>query len=231
MACSYFEKPRLTSARQKEDLVGKTFGHVLVLELVGSQPKRGFIWKCKCLACGNFVNKQGGRLKRQYDHSCGCTRFKRGNKHHKWTGYEKIHGTYIARLRGAAKRRKLPWEVDGQFLWELYQKQAGRCALSGVAIEFHDGVAQYTASLDRIDSKLGYVAGNVQWVNRKVNFMKKELDEAEFVEWCGLVFRHHHPDANQRRDCPTKRPGRCATKTSSRKKNRPSTSPSRRRRS
>lgn len=46
----------------------------------------------------------------------------------------------------------------------------------------------FRPSLDRIDSRLGYVTGNVQFVCSVVNVMKNKLEEPEFIRMCGLVF-------------------------------------------
>ena len=47
-----------------------------------------------------------------------------------------------------------------------------------------------TASLDRIDSKKGYIEGNVQWVHKNVNKMKMDLDEKEFFSIVKQVYEH-----------------------------------------
>ena len=44
-------------------------------------------------------------------------------------------------------------------------------------------------SLDRIDSKKGYVKGNVQWVHKTVNRLKMDLSEEELMYWCNLIVR------------------------------------------
>jgi hypothetical protein len=44
-----------------------------------------------------------------------------------------------------------------------------------------------TASLDRIDSKLGYIPGNIQWVHKTINRMKVNLPEEDFVYFCRLI--------------------------------------------
>ena len=49
-----------------------------------------------------------------------------------------------------------------------------------------------TASLDRIDSNLDYIEGNVQWVHKRVNAMKSDMSTKEFLEWCTLV--HHRKE-------------------------------------
>ena len=47
-----------------------------------------------------------------------------------------------------------------------------------------------TASIDRIDSSAGYVAGNIQFVHKHINKMKNNLDEQCFIEMCKLVAFH-----------------------------------------
>ena len=73
--------------------------------------------------------------------------------------------------------------------WDIFQGQGGRCALTGLKIEF--GRAEHrdetTASLDRIDSGCGYEIGNVQWVHKYVNLMKGTLSVEEFIRFCRLV--------------------------------------------
>ena len=44
-----------------------------------------------------------------------------------------------------------------------------------------------TASIDRIDSSIGYVIGNVQWVHKQVNFMKGTMEQKEFIKFCKLI--------------------------------------------
>jgi hypothetical protein len=44
-----------------------------------------------------------------------------------------------------------------------------------------------TASLDRINNKLGYVKGNVHWVHKDINLMKQCFDLDHFVKMCELV--------------------------------------------
>ena len=42
-------------------------------------------------------------------------------------------------------------------------------------------------SLDRIDSNNGYVEGNVQWVHKDVNMMKKDYNQEYFINICKLI--------------------------------------------
>jgi hypothetical protein len=44
-----------------------------------------------------------------------------------------------------------------------------------------------TASIDRIDSSKGYILGNIQWVHKDVNFMKRTYSQEYFVKMCKLI--------------------------------------------
>jgi hypothetical protein len=43
------------------------------------------------------------------------------------------------------------------------------------------------ASLDRIDSSIGYVKGNVQWVTKNVNVAKQSMSQEKFISVCQQV--------------------------------------------
>lgn len=60
------------------------------------------------------------------------------------------------------KTRDLTFDIDYDFLVELYRKQKGRCAYSGIPLSFgsyHDH--DWIASLERIDPLKGYTKDNV----------------------------------------------------------------------
>lgn len=47
------------------------------------------------------------------------------------------------------------------------------------------------ASIDRIDSNLGYVRNNIQWVLKDINKMKNDFDQSHFIELCSKVSKLH----------------------------------------
>lgn len=55
------------------------------------------------------------------------------------------------------------FDIDRPYLIHLLESQGGRCSMSGVPLEFKSNL-QFSVSLDRIDSKIGYVKGNVRLV-------------------------------------------------------------------
>jgi hypothetical protein len=41
--------------------------------------------------------------------------------------------------------------------------------------------------MDRINNKIGYVEGNIQWVHKHINMMKNSHSEEYFLEICKAV--------------------------------------------
>lgn len=112
-----------------------------------------------------------------------------------WKGYEEIAGTNWTYYRKGALSRGFEFNITIEYAWELFLKQERKCALSGQNIGFNIktgslsryGYQKNTASLDRIDSKKGYIEGNVQWLHKDINKLKSNLDEKEFIRLCTLV--------------------------------------------
>ena len=123
--------------------------------------------------------------------SCGCLKKLTGDKNKTYTGYKDISGCFWKKIENGSKRksRQLEFDITIEEIWELFQKQKNKCALSGLPLKFKSNKKgeQSTASLDRIDSKIGYHIDNVQWVHKDVNRMKMDLNEDEFFELCKLI--------------------------------------------
>lgn len=164
--------------------IGKKYNSLTVLKYSHNDPCGHRIWECQC-DCGKTVyqpSRQLGKTK-----SCGCLRKEIGNQ----KGVGEIYGSLICRMKLAAKRRKIAFKVDAQYLWDLFLLQGRKCAISGIELDFGKGKNGMfrSASLDRIDSKLPYIKGNVQWVDRRINVMKQELSNEEFVSLVRKIYK------------------------------------------
>ena len=116
-------------------------------------------------------------------------------------GYEEITAHMICLIRRDAQKRDILHPLldnsveSNRYLWGLYVLQDKRCALSGVPIEFGTnrvvGRIEKTASLDRIDSDKGYVKGNVQWVHKDVNVMKRAISQERFIQLANQIANKH----------------------------------------
>jgi hypothetical protein len=93
----------------------------------------------------------------------------------------------IKSLNLGAEQRRLSFNVDLEFLWDLYECQKRKCAITGAPILFSSDLGKTTASLDRVDSKKGYEQDNVKWVHKNINRMKMGFDEKYFIEMCKRV--------------------------------------------
>lgn len=152
---------------------------------------------CKCICkCGiEFSRREDYIVKLINENkpvSCGCQiQQKRGQNHGLWTGYKDISGQYFSSFKCKAIKKNIPFHLTIEELWELFEKQGGRCRLTNIDLKFEQSRklcgSNQTASLDRIDSSKGYTIDNVQWIHKTVNLMKNVLSQADFINWCKLV--------------------------------------------
>ena len=184
--------------KEKLYLVSYKYGNLTVLEEDRNSKSLFSYWICKC-SCGNTKSVRGTSLLSGATTSCGCARKKNHKSPMKKFIEEDIPERkenlsyckeYIKQnmwryLRRGARKRNLEWSITKDDVNSIYQSQEGRCALSGVPIYLQGKVT--TASLDRIDSSIGYIPSNVQWVHKEINFMKSNSSEEKFIKWCKLI--------------------------------------------
>lgn len=95
-------------------------------------------------------------------------------------------------LKGTKRRSKeknIYNDLTIDFLMYLWEKQDGKCALTGIPMtyKFYEGRVNTNLSVDRIDSTKGYSKENVQLVCMAANQMKNDLSMEEFLEMCEAV--------------------------------------------
>jgi hypothetical protein len=177
---------------KRMDLTGKKFGRWSVISYAHmTRTKHGSTvhhWKCKC-ECGTERFVRTDSLTRKGTKSCGCINKQTGRNHPTWKGYEDISASFWKQYEWSAKTRKLLFTVTIKDAWKIFQKQKGCCAFTGLKLTFPKDARDITsnASLDRIDSSKGYEKDNIQWVDKRINFMKYTLCTSEFIELCKLV--------------------------------------------
>lgn len=144
---------------------------------------------CRC-SCGTERRVQRSSLLQGKSKSCrGHFKGPVRSKSPKWRGEGEISGEFYGKIKHNAKTRKIEFSVSLSYLWNLFLKQDRKCALSGQTLEFPSQafVGDGTASLDRKDSSMGYIEGNVQWVHKYVNLAKRSLSDEEFINLCRKV--------------------------------------------
>lgn len=88
--------------------------------------------------------------------------------------------TKVKTCHAAAKPKYQESDLTLEHLMELWNKQDGKCALTGKAMS-HKFHSLYAVSVDRIDSTLGYMIGNVQLVCQSINYAKSNFTNQEFL--------------------------------------------------
>jgi hypothetical protein len=98
------------------------------------------------------------------------------------------------KLQRQAELRGIEFNVTPEYLESIF---TGYCYFSGIELKIgtymnNKGVRDLgNASLDRIDSSIGYVEGNVAWVYKPINIMKQTLSSAEFINLCKKITNHN----------------------------------------
>lgn len=96
----------------------------------------------------------------------------------------------IAKQRYAAQvTRGITWNVsENQLVKRILD--SNQCQLSGRELAYEPNYIE-TVSLDRIDSSIGYLDSNIQWVGSSVNTAKGTLSTSDFIELCADIARHN----------------------------------------
>lgn len=119
---------------------------------------------------------------------------------------ENLHNLFFNKIKKSAEQRNIEFsdEITLEYLWNLFLKQGERCALTGdknrklLKNQCENGFKEDNdLSLDRIDSTIGYIPGNVQWVSKQINISKHILSSKEFIEMCRKVVNYANQQPSQ----------------------------------
>lgn len=109
--------------------------------------------------------------------------------------------TLFKKIKSNALRRNIEFLITSKYLNDLYITQSKKCALTGVYIFLTPKNIRInhhinTASLDRIDSSLGYVEGNVRWVHKVINQFISDFSDGEVFYLCSLLLQNNKITSN-----------------------------------
>lgn len=164
-----------------KDETGKRYGMLIALEFVRLASNRAAIWKCRC-DCGVEKELLIGRVKFGTTKSCGCYRRSRSKKHGETIGGRTPRYKIWVEAKARAKCKGMVFsiKVEDIIIPEF-------CPLLGIKLVNHSGGGSGpkddSASLDRIDTNLGYISGNIWVVSNRANRIKSDssLEELELL--------------------------------------------------
>lgn len=139
----------------------------------------------KCAHCGSemeFKRKEDEKMKRFCSARCRDHHYRK-HTHKGWAVSK------VASLRQSAKKRGIAFDLTVEDLLEVGQPAV--CKYLGIELDYAaDSVKPESASVNRIDPRLGYVKGNIEIISNKANSMLLDATPEElmtFVENVALV--------------------------------------------
>lgn len=146
-------------------------------------------WCKPCPSCGNeqdYLRKAYAILSFAAGKECkSCSNKKTENCHRGM--FNAIRVSWFKKCKIGAETRGIEWSLDVEDVWGLYVGQGGVCKLSGIPISWSAVGQIHVASLDRIDSRKGYIIGNVQLLHKDVNMMKQAFSQEHFIALCFAI--------------------------------------------
>ena len=148
------------------------------------------------LACGAAAN-ESARKASGYDYSVRTAVLLENKGPGRARDQFSCFREYLRRARRRSVQDGIEATITLEDLSQQWEKQGGRCPYTGWPLTLHAVVSAKTArspnvaSLDRIRTAEGYVAGNIQFVAMIANFAKNNFSEDALLEFCRAVAKHH----------------------------------------
>lgn len=169
------------------DLTGVIFDNFKIISLYKISDAGEKTWLAQC-KCGKTFNIRSSRLK--ITPSCGCSDSELVQKYAQ--NFDEVPEWFWEKFKKGAYKRNLEFTISENKLWEIFISQDKKCFFSGLELYIPTKKTQpnFTASIDRIDSKNGYIEGNIQWVHKTINMMKMRMSNDQLIEFCSLIYKN-----------------------------------------
>jgi len=95
----------------------------------------------------------------------------------------------LRQWKHSAKKRLLDFNLDFDYLCEMWDIQDGKCAYSGIPMSIESN-SDVVVSLDRINPDLGYIKGNVVYCIDRINTMKWTSSLSMFKKLIDTIYIH-----------------------------------------
>ena len=111
--------------------------------------------------------------------------------------YNDFIGTIIRYAKARAVEYSLDFDLDRDFITQLYESQSKKCFLTGIEFQF-ERIGEkrkrrpFAPSLDRIDYSKGYTKNNVRLVCSIVNIALSDFGDEAFDKMCKSYVRNNN---------------------------------------
>lgn len=167
-------------------LAGNRYGRLLVVEYSHTNESRVTCWRCVC-DCGKEITVRRSALISGNTTSCGCYNREVVSLPLGVAATNKVEYFY----KSNAMKRGISYDLERSDFLNLIMSNCYYCGTppsNRLGVGFH-GAVDYSG-IDRLDSKKGYVLGNVVPCCKKCNFAKRSLTVDEFFAWINSVVNH-----------------------------------------
>ena len=183
---------------RKIDLSGKRYGRLLVLGM-SSKIKHGHT-VCECVCdCGNLINVGSDRLKTGNTASCGCLHAEHvinmGKANRRADRFKTVTTAFYKQFLHYTKRIKRRCDVPYEMFMKLVQSNCSYCGVEPSNVfkyQYSDETFRYSG-IDRVDSSIDYLVGNVVSCCRSCNIAKNDMTLSQFTSWVTRVYKQITP--------------------------------------
>ena len=181
--------------RQREDLTGRTFGRLTVLEFAGVDKGRRSLWRCGC-ECGRATTVQGSNLKDGRTASCGCLRAEMAPVYavanprtHGQTG-TRMHRIWMRMIQRTTDPNYPGWkDYGGRGITMCPEWRSFEAFARDMVPTYHDDL-----TIERNDVNGNYEPGNCRWATTKEQNRNRRDTvratvwgvEKPLADWCDL---------------------------------------------
>lgn len=171
----------------KNDLKGKKFNRLTVLECVGQKGRRRTMWRCIC-DCGNVVIVDGSHLKNGHTKSCGCYNKDRIGNLNKKTGKTntRIHYVYLNMINRCNRKDSREYRLYGARGIKVCEEWLGEHGFENfykwaIQTGYDINAKRGECTLDRIDVNGNYEPDNCRWVSQIIQCNNRRITRRVIV--------------------------------------------------
>lgn len=128
-----------------------------------------------------------------------CAKEKIIDKNIKLSVFEKFVPHLFKQCKTNADTREIKFEITEKDIYDLYEKQNGKCAYTNLELKFiiND---PHSMSIDRINSDKDYTIDNIQLVCSIINKMKWTLKHEDFINLAKAVTKRKKEKENKEKE-------------------------------